>query len=453
VSERLESAELAIVGAGPAGMSAAVAARASGLQVVMLDDQPRPGGQVFRRGPRPLLLPRFATSIAEVYTDPSALKIDYRPQHAVWAFDADALHICGPDGNYRLRAQRTIIATGASEWVLPVPGWTLPGVTTAGGAQALLKSAAVVVGRNVAIAGTGPLLLQLASQLVAAGASISGILETASFRQWVATIARTTFYPPLALQGVSLLATLVRHGTSMKFGYTPARIHGEAQVSGLDVIRLGRRHEKRIHVQADAICLSYGLVPSTELAAMRGCELRYVPEVGHWQVVRDHWMRTTDHDVFAVGDGANIGGARYAVLEGAIAGFAAARDLGRAPQGDAAARERRVQRKIRRLAGVSAFLRRTFRLRSELIAMLPSDTLLCRCEEVRVGAIRSAIRDGVRSLHELRILLRVGMGPCQGRYCTTTALRLLAQETGRTLHELGPGSPRPPIRPITIGQM
>jgi D-hydroxyproline dehydrogenase subunit alpha len=250
-----------------------------------------------------------------------------------------------------------------------------------------------------------------------------------------------------------LLAALMRSGITMKFGYVPARIHGDKQVSGLDIVRLGSGPGKSIHVEADAVCLSHGLVPSTELAAVRGCELRHVPGPGHWEVIRDRSMRTTETEVFAVGDGANIGGARYALLEGAVAGFAAARDLGRPPQGIAAARERSVLRQVKRLAGVRAFLRRTFRWRSELIATLPADTLLCRCEEVRVGTIRSAIREGVRSLHELRILLRVGMGPCQGRYCTTSALRLLAQESGRTLQELGPGSPRPPIHPLTIGQI
>jgi NAD(P)H-nitrite reductase large subunit len=206
-------------------------------------------------------------------------------------------------------------------------------------------------------------------------------------------------------------------------------------------------------VEADAVCLSNGLIPSTELAAMRGCELRYVPTLGHWEIKRDSAMRTTKTDIFAVGDGADIGGARFAILEGAIAGFAAARDLGHPPQGLAAARELRALRKIARLTAVRAFLRKTFRARPELIAALPPETLLCRCEEVRIDAIRSAIREGVRSLHELRILLRVGMGPCQGRYCTTSALRLLAQETGRTLQELGPGRPRPPIRPIRIEQI
>jgi NADPH-dependent 2,4-dienoyl-CoA reductase/sulfur reductase-like enzyme len=453
VVERLETAELAVVGAGPAGMSAALAACSSGVQVVMLDDQPRPGGQVFRRGVEPRRLPRFASSIDDIYADPSALNIDYRPRHAVWAFDADALHVCGPEGNYRLQAKRTIIATGASEWVLPVPGWTLPGVTTAGGAQALLKSSGVVVGRNVAIAGTGPLLLQLASQLLAAGASIAGIFEVASFRQWAAAVACTLPYPPLALQGLALLATLIRRGIVIQFGCVPTRIHGEGEVNGLDVMRLGEKPETLVHVAADAVCLSYGLVASTELAAMRGCGLRAAPALGAWQVVRDAAMRTTDDTVFAVGDGADIGGARFAICEGTVAGFAVARDLGRVPQGEAVKREREAQRRIKRLAPVRGFLSRTFRARTELIAALPPDAMLCRCEEVRVGAIRNAIRDGVRSLHELRILLRVGMGPCQGRYCTTSALRLLAQETGRTHQELGTGSARPPVRPITIGQI
>ena len=165
-----------------------------------------------RSGP----LPRFASSIAEVYADPSALKIDYRPRMPsglsmpTRCMFAGRTEITGCAQN--ARSSLPAPANGFCR----CPGWTLPGVTTAGGAQALLKSSGVVVGRKVAIAGTGPLLLQLASQLLAAGASISGIFEAASFRQWVATVARTLFYPPLALQGATLLATLVRRGTSMK---------------------------------------------------------------------------------------------------------------------------------------------------------------------------------------------------------------------------------------------
>jgi thioredoxin reductase len=446
MGERLESAELAVVGAGPAGLSAATVAAECGVHVVLLDDQPRPGGQVFRRGIAPAPTPRFANLIRKVYADPTSVGVDYRPNHAVWAFDADALHVCGPTGAYRLRARRTIIASGASEWVLPIPGWTLPGVVTAGGAQALLKSSGVVVGRVVAIAGTGPLLLQLAVQLLGAGASVAGIFEAASFRQWAATMSRSLLYPALAVQGLLLLAALTRCRVSIRFGHVPSRIHGNSQVSGLDVVHVGQ-HSTPIHVPADAVCLSYGLIPSTELAAMRGCELRHVPELGHWEVVRDLSMRTSFDDVFAVGDGADIGGVRIALMEGRIAGAAAARDLGYA------APERGTRRKMKRLAVVRSFLRKTFCQRPELIAALPADTMLCRCEEVRIGSVRSAIRDGVRSLHELRVLLRVGMGPCQGRYCTTTTLRLLALESGRTLQDLGPGSPRPPVRPIKIEQI
>jgi NADPH-dependent 2,4-dienoyl-CoA reductase/sulfur reductase-like enzyme len=451
VGKVAETVELAIIGAGPAGLSAALAARSCNVQAVILDDQPRQGGQVFRRGAKGAMpLPRFASAIAGVYADPVAAGIDYRPQHAVWAFEADTLHVCGPDGTYRLKAQRTIIATGASEWVLPVPGWTLPGVTTAGGAQVLLKTSGVAVGRRVAIAGTGPLLLQLASQLLAAGVSIAGIFEIASFQRWVSTAGRTLLYPPLALQGIALLAALIRRGVVVKFGHVVTRIHGDERVSGLEVACA--RTSKTVRVEADAVCLSHGLLPSTELAAMRGCQLRYVPEAGHWEVIRDSAMRTTESDVFAAGDGAGIGGARYALLEGTLAGLAAARDLGRVPSGDAAASERRARHRFRRLPAVRGFLRRTFRPQPELIAALAPETVLCRCEEVRVGAARSAIREGLRSLHELRILLRVGMGPCQGRYCTASALRLLAQESGRTPQDLGPGSPRPPVRPIFVGQ-
>ena len=451
--ETVESVELAVIGAGPAGMAAAKAARDCGVQVVMLDDQPRTGGQVFRHGAKPAALPRFAADIRDAYLHPSTLNIDYRPLHAVWAIDEQALHICGPRGNYQLRPKRTIIAAGASEWVPPISGATLPGVTTGGGAQALLKTSGVIVGHKIAIAGTGPLLLQLGAQLLDSGASITRIFEVASFSQWATNVLHTLRCPSLAAQGAVLLTKVVGRGVRMSFGRIPVRVRGETHVIGVDVARIERPSDVVESVDIDALCLSYGLVPATELANMRGCALRFSPEFGHWQVVRDSEMRTSIADVFAVGDGAAIGGARFALLEGAIAGYAAARDLRHSVSTTAIRRETGLKRSISRLRPARRFLQNTFRARPELVVGAAPDSLLCRCEEVTVGSARNAIRDGFRSLHELRVMTRVGMGPCQGRYCTTNALALLVTESGRPLQDLGPGSPRPPVRPITVGQI
>jgi hypothetical protein len=163
-------------------------------------------------------------------------------------------------------------------------------------------------------------------------------------------------------------------------------------------------------------------------------------------------MRTTVESVFAAGDGAGIGGARLAVIEGALAAHAACADLGY-QRTDALANELQWRKRAHaQLEAVRTFLAETFRWRPERMAKLPDETILCRCEEVKLGAVRDVIKEGVRSLHEVRVLCRVGMGPCQGRYCTTSALRWLSKETGRTLEELGSDSPRPPIRPLSADQ-
>ena len=443
--------DLAVVGAGPAGLGAAIAARAAGLTVVLLDDQRRPGGQGLRQGIGAPANPFFARDIHHVLADPAVAGVDYRPNSLVWGFDEEGLHVEGPEGRYRISAKRTVLATGASEWVLPIPGWTLPGVVTAGGAQALLKASGVAVGRRIAIAGTGPLLLQLATQLLSAGARLAGIFEVAFFGEWLKTASYTMAYPPAGVQGLLLCGDLWRRGINVQWGLVPTRIVGRDRVEGLEVSPISPRSGCTRRIEADAVCLSFGLTPAYELASMRGCRLAYDPAAGTWQVERDEAMRSSLGDVFVAGDGVGIGGARYAILEGQLAGCAAAQDLGALDTAEAERRKRTIRRRMNRLAPLKRFLARTYRYRPGLIAGLPLDAILCRCEQVKVGTVRAAIRDGIVSPHELRILTRVGMGPCQGRFCSVTAERVLALETGRSPEDLGISTSRPPVRPLAIG--
>jgi NADPH-dependent 2,4-dienoyl-CoA reductase/sulfur reductase-like enzyme len=447
--------ELVVIGAGPAGLSAAATAARHGVRAVLLDDQARPGGQAFRRcATSPDPLPHFARELNAVYADPLSLGIDYRPGHAAWAFDNNALQVSSPGGSYALRPWRTIIATGASEWVLPVEGWTLPGVITAGAAQTLVKTAGVVVGHRIAVAGTGPLLLQLTAQLLAVGANVVGVFDVASTVDWTLGASHTLWYPPLALQGLRLLAELARRSVRINSARVPICIFGNGRIEGLEIGRLDRSGGVgRFEIAADAVCLSYGLTPATELAVMRGCSLAFSRELGIWEVGRDRDMCTSVRGVYTAGDGARIGGARMAILEGRTAAISACRDLERISKDNAERLNACNRRELTRLVPVRRFLAHTFRPRPELLRFLSDKAMLCRCEEVKVGEVRAALRSGCRSLHEIRTLCRVGMGPCQGRFCTMTTLRLIAQETDRGLEELGPERPRPPVRPMRVNQL
>ncbi len=454
--------ELAVVGAGPAGIAAALTAAAAGVATVLLDSQPRPGGQYFRADAVSgatadenvtqdgILRHKLADSPVQVMSDT-----------LVWgAFPAEdgqgwelALH--GPHAPARLTARTVILATGAYDRPIPFPGWTLPGVMTAGGVQAFLKGQRIVPGRRFLLAGTGPLQIAVAAGLIEAGAEIVAILE-ATRPEWRAVRHAAALWGqwPRLAEGLGYWRTLRAASVPIRLGWAVVEARGNGQVEAAVICRVddtGRPIAGSAEtVAVDTIAIGYGSIPSTELARLLGCDHEFLPERGGDVPRRDAEMRTSQRGVFAVGDGAGIGGAELAQIEGRIAGLAAARDLGRLSEAAAGAAIKREQPGLAQQRRFAAMLGALFTPAPGLYALAHDDTIICRCEEITLGDIRRAVADGATDANEVKGRTRAGMGNCQGRICGELVARIIAAETVRAVAAAGCFTARPPLHPLPL---
>ncbi|MFG1879633.1 FAD-dependent oxidoreductase [Sphaerisporangium sp. NPDC049003] len=447
--------DLAVVGAGPAGMAAAVAASRAGLSVVLIDSGARLGGQYYRHPPegfrarRPGALhhgfARF-TRLADALGEHDGVEL--RLLHRVWAVVAEregdgrvAVHcLAGARDERRetVLARRLVIATGAHDRPLPFPGWDLPGVFTAGGAQALLKGDLVVAGRRVVVAGTGPFLLPVAAGLAGAGAHVAGVFE-ANGRFGLAP-ALITHLGKLA-EGAGYGLRLARHRVPYLGGHAVVAAHGRDELTHVTVAELDRDWVPgRLRtIACDALAVGYGFVPQIELATQLGCATGTDRDGGPVVTV-DEGMRTTVPGVYAAGEPTGVGGAGLAEAEGWIAGRTAAADLGRpVPPAPGLARKRA------RLAAFGRALQSAYPVRDGWKGWLRDDTLICRCEEVPYARIKEARELGAVDARSMKLLARPGMGWCQGRVCGY-AVACLAGEA--------PAPPRRPIaQPVRLGDL
>ncbi|WP_443056640.1 FAD/NAD(P)-dependent oxidoreductase [Streptomyces sp. NBC_00667] len=430
--------DLAVVGAGPAGLAAAVTAARLGLRVALLDAGERPGGQFYRRpapglgAERPEALHHqwaaFATREAALRAHESAGRITYLPAHHVWTVVPDGgrwtLHaVAGPEErSVTLRASSVLLATGAYERQLPFPGWTLPGVVGAGGAQAMLKGGLVLPGKRVVVAGSGPLLLAVAGSLAAAGATVPAVVEAASYTAYAGRLPALLRNPGKLAEGAAYGSALLRHGVRPLTRHAVTEAHGRGRVEAVTVARLdgdwrplpgtGRR------IPCDAVAVGHGLVPQLELATALGCATRPGAD-GTVALELDAGQRTSVPGIWSAGETGGIGGAQLALTEGELAAFSLA---GR-PAPAALVRRRA---RLRAFAGAMAAAHRPG---EGWTGWLREDTDVCRCEEVPAGRIRQATRDlGARDARTVKLLTRAGMGWCQGRMCGP-AVAALAGET------------------------
>ena len=456
--------DVAVVGAGPAGLSAALAAARAGLSVALVDERKQAGGQYFKQPADAFpLTPRdldeqFRRGRALV-GDAMAAGVLHLSGAAVWSTTGgDDLLLDGPGGARQLRYRRLVLATGAAERAAPFPGWTMPGVMTTGAAQTLLRAYGVVPGGRIVIAGSGPLNLQLAAALVDAGAR-SVVLAEASrgLRPAVAGVLAdmAVASPALVAEGLRYRWTLARARVPVLHGTVVCEAVGDGTLKQVLLAPLspdGRPDRLRSSlVEADVLCVGYGFLPAVELAAAIGCELRYDARWKHLAVVRDADGRTSLPQVFAAGDGAGFGGARAAEAEGTLAGIAAALDCGAAE----------TPALVRARDGARSALERARRFQAALWqlydAPVPTHhladpgTLVCRCEEVSLTDVEAACDAGARSLGAVKRATRLGMGRCQGRYCAPVAADLLAGRGGRPPQPDDFFAPRTPLRPVPIG--
>ncbi|WP_266170240.1 NAD(P)/FAD-dependent oxidoreductase [Dyella subtropica] len=408
--------DVLVVGAGPAGLAAAQAAAGQGARVGLIDAQARPGGQVWRHDVR-RAAPRAAReAIAHLHG------VEWLAQHSVIAAEASALRVETPQGSNLLAYGSLILATGARELLLPFPGWTLPGVTGAGGLQALTKQGWPVAGKRVVIAGSGPLLLAAAATLRAHGARLQGIYEQASTATVHAFARQLLHWPARAVQALGLRARLF--GVPYHFGSFVRHAHGD---TALQVVEIETPNGTQT-IDCDLLAAGYGLVPNVELASALGCSLTYPG--AHPQVQVDAFLRTGVANVYAAGEACGIGGLAVARLEGTIAGHMA---TGNTEAATALLPQRNQARRFGDL------LTKHFALDPRLRKLADQQTLICRCEDVTLGEL-----DAFSDARAAKLATRCGMGACQGRIC------------GTALAELGrfprSGS-RPPLFPARLATL
>ncbi len=448
--------DVVVVGAGPAGLAAAASAAGAGCTVALLDSAAQPGGQYWRHPPGRLDdvahlhhdLPTFTALGAAALRHATAL-----PRHHVWTiiptpsgFDVHALR---DETSVVVSGASVVLAPGAYDRQLPFPGWDLPGVFAAGGAQALLKGHEVLVGRRVVVGGTGPFLLSVAAGLSAYGATVVGVFEANHPATWLRHPAAVAGAMGKLAEGTGYVTTLARHRVRVHPRHAVVAALGDGHVDGVTVAELDARWNvvagSQRTIECDAVAVGWGFVPQLELSLALGCDSR-VDVDGSLITVVDEHQASSIPGVYVAGEAAGVGGAALALVEGEIAGRAAADWLrGRVTRPSARLRRRRrAQRRFAMAMHLAHPVRDGWR------TWLSPDTLVCRCEQVAVSAITDATQLGADDARTVKLLSRAGMGWCQGRMCGYAVSCLAAATAGRDSDSRGLAE-RPLATPIRLG--
>jgi D-hydroxyproline dehydrogenase subunit alpha len=457
----VEMADVVVVGGGPAGMAAAAAAARRGARVVLVDATARLGGQFFRQ---PLLddgtgsTPAGPSLPARFRGLAAGPLVDLRLGRSVWSASREAagflLRLDGGPGRL-LRSRALVLATGASELALPFPGWELPGVVTAGAAQALLKSQRVAIGRRVVVAGTGPFLFPVAAALAKSGARVTAV-EAAQARSGARAVPGLVARPAKLAEAAGYAWELARHRVRFLTGRAVTRCEGSGRVERAVLARLGpdwkavRGQEQT--VEADAVCVSYGFVPRLELARQLGAGDSGRTGFLAGGVACDATMASSTPGLFAAGELAGVAGAEVAELEGEVAGHAAASYVG-LRDGRSPSEREGLRRRLERGRAFANGLEALYPLGTGWTSWLDRSTVFCRCEQTTWGSVETAIRQGATSAREVRSVTRCGMGYCQGRTCGPALQLAISAVTGRPIDRVGDLQKRPVAAPVPLGQV
>lgn len=448
-----ESYDVAVVGAGPAGLAAATTCAKAGLATVLFDEQASAGGQIYRSiTDTPV---QNKSVLGESYWRGAGLVdafqasgAQYVPGATVWSVSREReIGVSFGGGSQLVQAGRVVLCTGALERPFPIPGWTLPGVMTAGAAQILLKSSGLVPSGRTVLAGCGPLLWLIAWQYLNAGARFDLILDTTDATNRTRALPHVLpfLFSGYLREGLKLMRKVKRE-VGVIAGITSLRAIGESKISSV-AFRVHDRLEDTIPV--DSLLLHQGVTPNVNLAMSVGIEHRWDDTQLCWAPVLDAYGNTSVEGIAVAGDGAGIAGAEAARWRGALAGIAAARALGgSAAESDEGSARRALERSLRGRGFLDALYRpaKAFRQPS-------GDTIVCRCEEVTARQIADTVALGCPGPNQMKVFLRCGMGPCQGRLCGLTVTELIAEARGVSPQEVGYYRLRPPVKPITVGEL
>jgi NADPH-dependent 2,4-dienoyl-CoA reductase/sulfur reductase-like enzyme len=462
-----ERFDLAVIGAGPAGMEAALAAAGEGIRTVLIDSLPREGGQYYRKpldGIVPSALDRRqkeGESLSERLERSSIVSL-YNA--LVWAIFKEErgegwrVALYRQDPPHEVMATALVLANGAYDTAVAFPGWTLPGVITSGAALILAKSQGVAPGKRVLVAGCGPLLLTSAAALIEAGVTVVGVYETSRvFPQVLAYTPQILGHPRRALEAAGYLGLLSRKRVPYRTGWSILEVRGSGQVEEATIGRVDLRgipmRGTDQTVKVDTVVCGYGLTPNTGLARLAGCRMEYRRGKGGWVPERDAMLQSSLPGIYLAGDGAEIGGAEQARLEGRLAGLAVAGLISHQDRPDSDRRLGRLQHQLAHQRRFSHMLEQLFYAHTDWSSLTRDDTLVCRCEEIRRAEVRAAVEAGAHTLGEVKMVTRVGMGDCQGRICegpVAAAIMADLARDGASPESVGHFSIRPPLHPLPL---
>lgn len=451
------SYDIAIIGAGPAGMSAATRASELGLKCVVIDEQPSPGGQIYRSTEdcplpdRSVLGPQYQEGAA-IAAQFRASNVKYLCNTLVWQLnESGELGILQDHKARSIKAKHILIATGAIERPSPLEGWTLPGVMTAGAAQILLKNSGVIPSGPVVIAGSGPLLFLVANQLLKVGADITAIIDTTPKKALFSALR----YLPKALgassylvKGVMMIHQIRRAKVPFYNAASGLRVNGQNKVESISFCVGGDKHV----VECDNVLLHQGVVPNVQTTMSLELSHHWDDKQRCWRPSLDRWGQSSKPSIYVAGDSSGIGGAIVAQAQGSLAVM------------DIACRQSKISTADRDKLAKPYLQQRSAHLRirdfldvlyqpSEEMRLPTDDTIVCRCEEVSARQIRQTVKLGSPGPNQTKSFVRSGMGPCQGRLCGLTVTEIIAAERGVSVEQVGYYRIRPPLKPITIGEL
>jgi NADPH-dependent 2,4-dienoyl-CoA reductase/sulfur reductase-like enzyme len=456
--------DVLVVGGGPAGLAAATTAAGLGLEVGLVDERPTLGGQIYKQPGLGFVVKDHAglgrdhlrgrelidgaeASGAELLTSTSAVAVR----------DDEVVLVTEGEHARTISAARLVVAPGAHDRPVVFPGWTLPGVLTAGAAQTIVKTQRVLPGERLVFAGSGPLALAFPAQLHHYGANVLVALEAGpgpGVRDVLGLGAAARGNTGLLRDAISYRSQLMRARVPLRYGRIVVRAEGEGRVERVVHAAVDRDWRpipgSEEELEADTLCVGYGFVPSVELLRLAGCELRYEEDLGGPVVVVDEWLRTTAPGVSAAGDGAGVAGALVAADEGRLAALGAALHLGTLRAEEADRRASPVRARLRRKAAFRRALRRLHAVGAGVYELATDDTVVCRCEEVTRGAIDAAAAE-TTDLNVVKGLTRAGMGLCQGKTCQRQVAATIAARHGIPIASVPMATPRFPLRPVPMG--
>ncbi|MDH7640035.1 FAD-dependent oxidoreductase [Sphingomonas oryzagri] len=453
--------DLAIVGGGPAGMAAAEVATGAGLTVAIVDEQQRLGGQILRQPPATFRVGNWLPGRAYGAVKAQLARAEALPArvltgqsvHSVYrSDDGFDLMLAGPRGASMLRARRLLVATGCYDMPVAFPGWTLPGVTSAGAVQVFVKAQQIVPGERFVLAGTHPLQLILADQIVKAGGMVAAIL----FAQTPARGAALLRAPGVAMAHAGTLAAaagamarLARAGVPVRFGRIVVAADGGESVAAVRVAKLvdGRPGPVAETIACDSVATCFGFLPQSDLPRALGADAIPIAGTGGWRIRHDEWMRASVPGLYVAGEVTGVAGAEVSMLEGVIAGLGIASDSGSIESGDAVRRAGPTRRRLRSARRFAEMLAATADPTPFWPHLADDGTVICRCEDILRGTLADAIAGNPDAgPNAIKRLTRTGMGRCQGRGCEHHLRAMMPPSRPQGAFE-----PRMPVRPTPIG--